>query len=230
MRRGRRVSRPAPSPAISYLGVVAELGVSALVVLGLLFAALGPGILGERGTLVYNYDVGDAAARVRVDGFVSEASDQHGCSRRVSPLESACAYDDALTPARASALPGAYRSAPQTAGARFVAGSDGVITDLVGRTPNAISIGRFPAYVDDAAASGARAFNVGDDWAAMAARKDRFGGVGEGSEIWIRNTRFLDQAIARRSQIRLASDPFDPLNEGSFFLREVEYLRTKGAL
>lgn len=87
---------------------------------------------------------------------------------------------------------------PQTTagGARFVAGSDGVVTDFVGTAPTAISIGRSPAYVDDAAATGARAFNVGDDWAAMAARKDRFGGVGPGSEVWIRNTRFLDQAIA----------------------------------
>jgi RHS repeat-associated protein len=120
--------------------------------------------------------------------------------------------------------------APRSAGARFVAGSDGVVTDLVPNPPNAISIGRFPAYVNDAASSGARAFNVGDDWAAMVARKDRFGGIGEGSEIWIRNTRFLDQAVARGSQIRLASDPFDLLNEGSFFLREVEYLRGLGAL
>ena len=132
--------------------------------------------------------------------------------------------------ARPAPLPRPAAPAPNTAGARFVAGSDGVVADLVGGAPNAISIGRFPAYVNDAAASGARAFNVGDDWASMVARKDRFGGIGEGSEIWIRNTRFLDQAVARGGQIRLASDPFDLLNEGSFFLREVEYLRGLGAL
>lgn len=62
----------------------------------------------------------------------------------------------------------------------------------------------------------------------MAARADRFGGIGEGSEIWIRNTRFLDDAMARGSEIRLASDPFAPENAGSFFLREIDYLQKFG--
>jgi hypothetical protein len=90
---------------------------------------------------------------------------------------------------------------------------------------------RFPAYVDDAAASGARAFNIPEqDWAEMVARKDIFGGTGGGSEVWIRNTRFLDRALARGSEARFASDPFDPLNAGSFFERELQYLRARGAM
>jgi RHS repeat-associated protein len=107
-------------------------------------------------------------------------------------------------------------------GTRFISGMDGIV-DTVG-THNAVSLGRFPAYIDDAAASGSRTFNVGDAWEQMAARTDSFGGTGPTSEVWIRNRRFLDDAVARGSTIRLASDPFDPANAGSFFLREVEYL------
>ena len=111
---------------------------------------------------------------------------------------------------------------PTSTGSRFVAGADGVV-DTVG-AHNSISLGRYPAYVQDASASGSRAFNVGDAWEGMAARTDRFGGTDKGSEIWIRNSGFLDDAVARSSTIRLASEPFDPRNAGSFFLREVEYL------
>jgi RHS repeat-associated protein len=110
--------------------------------------------------------------------------------------------------------------------ARFIAGVDG-ISDSVG-THNSISLGRYPAYIEDAQMSGSRVFNIGDEWASMAARTDRFGGTGSGSEIWIRNSRFLDDAVARHSVIRLASDPFAPENAGSFFLREVDHLASQG--
>lgn len=63
----------------------------------------------------------------------------------------------------------------------------------------------------------------------MAARADRFGGTGPGSEISIRNMQFLDNAIARSSEIRLSSDPLDPANAGSAFLDEINYL-PKGGL
>jgi hypothetical protein len=113
-------------------------------------------------------------------------------------------------------------------GARFVAGPNGV-TDLVPNARDAISIGRFAdGYLDDAAASGARAFNLGDNWGAMAARTDRFGGLGPNSEIWIRNQRFLDDAIGRGSFIRVVSDPFASKNAGSFFVREFNYLMGRG--
>ena len=62
----------------------------------------------------------------------------------------------------------------------------------------------------------------------MAARKDKFGGIGDNSEVWIRNRQFLDQGIRKGSTFRLASDPLDPLNNPSFFLREVEYLQSQG--
>jgi hypothetical protein len=82
--------------------------------------------------------------------------------------------------------------------------------------------------LDYASITGARAFNVGDAWEEMAARGDRFGGTGDGSEIWIRNARFLDQAVASGSDIVTTANPADPANEGSFFLRELEHLYGAG--
>jgi RHS repeat-associated protein len=111
-------------------------------------------------------------------------------------------------------------------GARFVVDSAGTATDTGSR--NAISLGRYPAYLKDAQATGSRTFNVGDAWEGMAARADRFGGTEDGSEIWIRNSRFLEDGIRRGSTFRLASDPLDPANAGSFFLREVGYLKSRG--
>jgi RHS repeat-associated protein len=112
---------------------------------------------------------------------------------------------------------------------RFVADSSGTITDrLAGRTPNAVSLGRYPTYLNYASITGARTFNVGDAWEEMAARAGRFGGTGDGSEIWIRNTRFLDQAVTSGSDIVTTANPADPANEGSFFLRELEHLYGAG--
>jgi hypothetical protein len=112
-------------------------------------------------------------------------------------------------------------------GARFIAGSNGPVTDTVGSS-NSISLGRYPEYIKDAQATGSKTFNVGDEWEGMANRSDKFGGIKDTSEIWIRNQQFLDRGIAQGSTFRLASDPLDPVNEGSFFLREVRYLLSQG--
>jgi RHS repeat-associated protein len=117
--------------------------------------------------------------------------------------------------------------ATDRAGARFVVGEDGTVTDTVGGS-NAVSLGRYPDYLLNAQRTGSNTFNVGDAWEGMVARTDRFGGDGPGSEIWIRNSRFLDQAIARGSLFRLASNPLDPANAESFFMREIRYLQSKG--
>ncbi len=47
-------------------------------------------------------------------------------------------------------------------------------------------------------------------------------------EIWARNVQFLDDAIARTSEIRLTSNPADAANAGSWFLREVAHLESMG--
>lgn len=46
-------------------------------------------------------------------------------------------------------------------------------------------------------------------------------------EQWIRNQRFLDRAISRGSEIRLAS-PVDLARPGSFFERELQYFVKHG--
>lgn len=100
--------------------------------------------------------------------------------------------------------------------ARFVASSDGVVTDLVG-SKNSISIGHYPEYVANAQVTGARTFNVADEaWNAMSP-----------TEQWIRNQRFLDGAIVRGSEIQLVTR-LGEVRAGSFLEREVGYLSGKG--
>lgn len=98
--------------------------------------------------------------------------------------------------------------------------SDGAVEDTLGGSPNAVSIGRSPSYKDDALVNGARVFDLpADSLDAMIARTDKFGGTGPGSEFWIRNTGFLDNAVVKNSAGRMTSDPLDPDNFGSIFLR-----------
>lgn len=111
----------------------------------------------------------------------------------------------------------AYRCATNTGGARFVAGSDGVVTDLVGGSPNAVVLGKYPAYVNEGAATGARTFSMSDDaWNAMTP-----------AQQWTRNQQFLDQAISRGSEIRLAMPP-TASNLTGWYAREIEYLSKQG--
>ena len=117
---------------------------------------------------------------------------------------------------------------PTAPGARFIAGADGITDTLAGGSPNAVTLGRYPAYVEASQADGSRIFNLGDAWEDMAARTDRFGGTGPGSEVSIRNMKFLDDAISRGDEIRLASDPTDPANAGSAFMDEIHHLQKEG--
>jgi hypothetical protein len=103
-------------------------------------------------------------------------------------------------------------------GARFVVGADGTVTDTLGNdVPDAISLGKYPAYTDLGAQTGARTFSMSDEaWNAMS-----------GTEQWIRNQQFLDQAIARGSQINLAS-PLTAENLTGGSGQEIEYLLKQG--
>jgi hypothetical protein len=47
------------------------------------------------------------------------------------------------------------------------------------------------------------------------------------AERWAANQRFLDRAIARGSEIRLAS-PVTPSNLTGYYAREIEYLVKQG--
>jgi RHS repeat-associated protein len=111
------------------------------------------------------------------------------------------------------------RSAPLVScspAARFVISSDGVVTDMVG-SRNAVSIGHYPEYVANAQESGARTFSMNDEaWTAMSP-----------TEQWVRNKRFLDEAISRGSEIQLAT-PLSAVRAGSFLEREISYLSLRG--
>lgn len=107
--------------------------------------------------------------------------------------------------------------ATEAGGARFVAGSDGVVTDLVGGSPNAVVLGKYPAYVNEGAATGARTFSMSDEaWNVMTP-----------AQQWTRNQQFLDQAISRGSEIRLATPP-TASNMTGWYAREIEYLTKQG--
>lgn len=47
------------------------------------------------------------------------------------------------------------------------------------------------------------------------------------AEQWVRNQQFVDNAIARGSEIHLATD-LTPSNGTGFFAREIEYLLKQG--
>jgi hypothetical protein len=109
-----------------------------------------------------------------------------------------------------------HNARSQSGGARFHVDADGSVTDTVGPR-NAISIGRFPDYVDHARATGSRSFEVdADAWRSMSQ-----------DEQLLRNARFLDDAIMRDSEILLAS-PIHRAEEGTGFAFEVEYLTAAG--
>ena len=107
--------------------------------------------------------------------------------------------------------------APSAPGTRFIAGADGITDRLGGHVPDAISLGHYPAYVDLAQSTGARTFSMSDD--AFNAMSER--------EQWVRNSRFLDNAIDRGSEIRLAT-PFDAARPDSFYERELQHLVKRG--
>ncbi len=82
---------------------------------------------------------------------------------------------------------------------------------------NIIVLGHRPVYYERAAQLGARRFRMTDDtWNRLT-----------DAERWALNQQFLDEAIARESEIVLAT-PLDEMRRGSFFEREINYLRGKG--
>jgi Flp pilus assembly pilin Flp len=115
------------------------------------------------------------------------------------------AVDDAADLGRVDELGDAGRVAPG-AGA-VLPGADDVIV-----------LGKYPAYLEEANRVGGRTFNIPDDvWARMS-----------DAERWAANQKFLDRAIARGSEIRLASSPLDPRNMTGYFAMEIEYLLKRG--
>ena len=158
----------------------------------------------------HGYDAGPIA---RVDALNND-------SIAGSPTPLSVAQGRSTSPPRllaASPTRSSRNRATNTGGARFVAGSNGVVTDLVGGSPNAVVLGKYPAYVNEGAATGARTFSMSDEaWNAMTPGRQ-----------WTRNQQFLDQAISRGSEIRLATPP-TASNLTGWYAREIEYLTKQG--
>jgi len=78
-------------------------------------------------------------------------------------------------------------------------------------------LGHYPAYVEKAAELGARRFNVPTNiWNKMSP-----------AQQWAANQKFLDRMIARGDQVILAT-PANAARAGSFFARELQYLKSQG--
>lgn len=212
----------ATSGALNCTGSVAECaakGAALGAALGGVSAGVGR-VIGFAKGLASTAQTGDELA----DGAGTAAGDSDSSPRSGSSGKATTAQPGGDEPP--TAQPSTQSAAAEGTGARFVAGSDGTVTDsLGGDVPNAVTLGRYPGYVRAAALDGSKTFNLGDAWEDMAARSDSFGGTGPGSEVWIRNSRFLDEAVGNGSEIRLSSDPLDPANARSAFLDEIEYLQ-----
>jgi RHS repeat-associated protein len=99
--------------------------------------------------------------------------------------------------------------------ARFIVDSNGEVTDVTGEANNTISIGHVPEYLRFG--QDARTFHIPEDlWRGMSEVEQE-----------LRNQRFLDEAIARESIVRLAT-PLDQMQAGSGYEMEVRYLLERG--
>ena len=88
----------------------------------------------------------------------------------------------------------------------------------VTRADDVIVLGKFPQYIEEAERIGARYFNIPKPvWDRMTEAQQRAA-----------NVKFLDRAIARGSEIRLASSPFEARNLTGAFADEIRYLLKRG--
>lgn len=92
-----------------------------------------------------------------------------------------------------------------------------VATGVAAKSADTVVLGHYPEYVDLAKATGGRTFQVPtkvwDSWSP--------------TEQWAANQKFLDRAIARGSNVQLAT-PANAAREGSFFERELQYMQSRG--
>lgn len=78
-------------------------------------------------------------------------------------------------------------------------------------------MGHFPEYMDLAKQMGSTRFNIPDHiWRSMSP-----------DEIWAANQKFLER-LARRGDTVVLSTPLDLVREGSYFARELDFLRSLG--
>lgn len=110
------------------------------------------------------------------------------------------------------------RHGPPTDSARAVSAVSSVfVAAETAGSADTIVLGHYPEYVDVAKATGGRTFQVPTKvWDSMTSE-----------EQWGANQKFLDRAIARGSNVQLAT-PANAAREGSYFERELQYMQSKG--
>lgn len=136
------------------------------------------------------------------------------------------AWDSAVTAWQRGDLGSALAGASLMAGeqALTLTGSGGVFfagrlaaLGLVAAERGTTVLGHFPGYITEAQRIGARYFDVPTSvWAKMSP-----------AEQWAANQRFLDRLIAR-GDVAVLSTPAAEAKPGSFFMRELEYLVSRG--
>jgi RHS repeat-associated protein len=129
--------------------------------------------------------------------------------RTNSDVELAKGIGESMAIAAVSEVAGAYLGSSRLlawAATRFFASRAGVTV-----------LGRYPTYIELAGELGGKRFNIPVNvWESMST-----------SERWAANTKFLDRAITRGDQFILSNSAFYA-KEGTYFLKELQYLYSKG--
>ena len=121
-------------------------------------------------------------------------------------------------PAAAAAVSPRARSGWATLTSQSSGRPDGsAVAAETATSADTIVLGHFPEYVDVAKATGGRTFQVPTKvWDSMSSEQQ-----------WAANQKFLDRAIARGSNVQLATAA-DAAREGSFFEKELQYMQSQG--
>lgn len=179
--------------------------------------------------VAYNYDAQDVAslianttfergppARTYAQTALGAVDQSDGLSARPEVAEGHgyTTYDDAALPAHIASAMGTTRGPAPVASGDFMALQ---CTRVAAKSADTVVLGHYPEYVDLAKATGGRTFQVPTKvWDSMSP-----------TEQWAANQKFLDRAIARGSNVQLAT-PANAAREGSFFERELQYMQSRG--
>jgi len=155
-------------------------------------------------TLLSTGSFGLADAATTASAHTYEGPTQHAMPRQAMWNSSAV---DTKVPNRQPG--GVNRDGAVVAASRDAAKTAGFTDTIV--------LGHYPEYLEVAKATGGRTFEVPTkEWDSMTPEQQ-----------WGANQKFLDRAIARGSNVQLAT-PANAAREGSFYERELQYMQTNG--
>ncbi len=159
----------------------------------------GPPVTGYANTSYDTVDVRSHGSSARLSGSGPRATYDYGDTALL--VQSDIVTDTTNVPARA-------KNGDLSASKRL---------QVAAKSADTVVLGHYPEYVDVAKATGGRTFQVPTKvWDSMSP-----------TEQWAANQKFLDRAIARGSNIQLAT-PANAAREGSYFERELQYMQSQG--